>query len=398
MRSVATRKTWPSSPACVFARSVEQRRVEALDVADRGVDAGRPAGVDEARPSAAVAASGFSTSTWTPSAASRLTAATCSSVGTATIAKSGAPAAQEGIEIAEHEAGVVHGAEAVAAGVDGAGERDARRGLQQAGVVAADHAQPEHGAAQRPGGVWARHGATRVSAMPDHPAPGLVLSPTASVGRDVSFGANVVVHDGVVIGDGVVIQDDVVLGKSPRLAPTSGAPRTQLDALVIEEGAAICAGAIVFAGSQIGAGAIVGDQSYVRERTRIGADSVIGRGSAVDNDVVIGARVSVQTNVYVTGFSIVEDDVFLGPGVLTTNDDAMGRHPADEQLRGATLRRACRIGGAAVLVPGVEIGEEAFVAAGAVVTNDVPARAVVMGVPARVVRHVGDEDVLEAWK
>ena len=51
-----------------------------------------------------------------------------------------------------------------------------------------------------------------------------------------------------------------------------------------------------------------------------------------------------------------------------------------------------------MLVPGVEVGEEAFVAAGAVVTNDVPARAVVMGVPARVIRHVGDEDLLEAWK
>ena len=53
---------------------------------------------------------------------------------------------------------------------------------------------------------------------------------------------------------------------------------------------------------------------------------------------------------------------------MTTNDDAMGRHAPDEPLRGATLRRACRVGGAAVLVPGVEVGEEAFVAAGAVVT------------------------------
>jgi acetyltransferase-like isoleucine patch superfamily enzyme len=202
----------------------------------------------------------------------------------------------------------------------------------------------------------------------------------------------------VVIGDGVVVQDNVVLGKPPRLAPTSGAPRTDLDPLVIEEGAAVCAGAIVFAGAHIGAGAIVGDQSYVRERARVGAKTVIGRGSAVDNDVVIGDRVSVQTNVYVTGFSIVEDDVFLGPGVLTTNDDAMGRHAPDAPLRGATLRRACRIGGAAVLVPGVEVGEEAFVAAGAVVTNDVPARGVVMGVPARVIRHVADEDLLEAWR
>ncbi|HEY7623091.1 MAG TPA: acyltransferase [Solirubrobacteraceae bacterium] len=233
--------------------------------------------------------------------------------------------------------------------------------------------------------------------MTDLAAPGLVLSPTASVGRDVSFGANVVVHDGVVIGDGVIVQDNVVLGKVPRLAPTSGAAGQPIDALVIEEGTAICAGAIVFAGAYIGPRAIIGDQSYVRERARIGERTVIGRGSAIDNDVEIGARVKVQTNVYVTGFSVVEDDVFLGPCVMTTNDDAMGRHAPDEPLRGATFRRACRVGGAAVLVPGVEIGEEAFVAAGAVVTNDVSARALVMGVPARVVRHVGDDDLLERW-
>jgi acetyltransferase-like isoleucine patch superfamily enzyme len=233
--------------------------------------------------------------------------------------------------------------------------------------------------------------------MPDLAAPGLVLSPTASVGRDVTFGAHVVVHDGVVIGDGAVIQDNVVLGKVPKLAPSSGAAGQPVEALIIDEGAAICAGAIVFAGSHIGARAIIGDQSYVRERTRIGERSVIGRGSAVDNDVTIGARVKVQTNVYVTGFSVVEDDVFLGPGVLTTNDDAMGRHAPDEPLRGAIFRRACRVGGAAVLVPGVEIGEEAFVAAGAVVTNDVPARGVVMGVPARIIRQVGQEDLLERW-
>jgi len=66
-------------------------------------------------------------------------------------------------------------------------------------------------------------------------------------------------------------------------------------------------------------------------------------------------------------------------------------------LRGATLRRACRIGGGAVLVPGVEIGEEAFVAAGSVVTADVPSRKVVMGVPARLVRDVPDEELLERW-
>jgi acetyltransferase-like isoleucine patch superfamily enzyme len=98
--------------------------------------------------------------------------------------------------------------------------------------------------------------------------------------------------------------------------------------------------------------------------------------------------------VYLTAWSLVEDDVFVGPGVNTTNDDTMSRHAPDYRLRGAILRRACRIGGAAVLVPGVEVGEEAFVAAGAVVTADVPARAVVMGVPARVVREVAEEELL----
>ena len=96
----------------------------------------------------------------------------------------------------------------------------------------------------------------------------------------------------------------------------------------------------------------------------------------------------IQSSVYITAYSVIEDDVFVGPGAMTTNDDTMGRRPTGEPMRGATLRRACRVGGGVVLVPGVEVGEEAFVAAGAVVTANVPSRAVVMGVPARIVRQV----------
>lgn len=229
-------------------------------------------------------------------------------------------------------------------------------------------------------------------------APGLVLSPTAQVGEGVSFGAHVVVHDGVVIGDGVTVQDGVVLGKQPQLAAGSAAAGGDNGPLVIEAGAAICAQAVVFAGARIGAGAIVGDQAYVRERAVVGAASIVGRGSAVDQDVRIGERVRIQTNVYVTAYSVVEDDVFVGPCAMTTNDDTMGRIGDGYQMRGATLRRACRIGGGAVLVPGIEVGDEAFVAAGAVVTADVPARAVVMGVPARVVRQVPDEHLIERFR
>jgi acetyltransferase-like isoleucine patch superfamily enzyme len=229
-------------------------------------------------------------------------------------------------------------------------------------------------------------------------APGLVLGSDVVLPDDVRLGAHVVIHDGTVLGAGCEVQDGAVLGKAPKLAKHSTARGGDGAGLAIEDGAVVCAGAIVFAGARIGAGAIVGDQAYVRERAVIGPGTVIGRGSAVDNDVVVGARVRVQTSVYLTAYSVVEDDVFVGPGAVTTNDSTMSRHAPGFVLEGALLRRACRIGGGAVITPGVEVGEEAYVAAGAVVTRDVPRRAVVMGVPGRVVREVGDADLLERWR
>jgi acetyltransferase-like isoleucine patch superfamily enzyme len=232
---------------------------------------------------------------------------------------------------------------------------------------------------------------------PDGRAPGLLLGDDVSVGEGTRFGAYVVVHSGTVIGALCAIEDHVVLGKPPRLARTSVA-HGAVDALELGDEVSVCAGAVVFAGARLGEGVILGDQSYVRERSSIGRRSVIGRGSVVDNDVVVGERAKIQTNVYVTAHSVVEDDVFIGPGTTTTNDDTIARHAPQESLAGVVLRRACRIGGGVVMTPGVEVGEEAFVAAGAVVTHDVPPRAVVMGVPARVVRKVPDDELLERWR
>jgi acetyltransferase-like isoleucine patch superfamily enzyme len=116
--------------------------------------------------------------------------------------------------------------------------------------------------------------------------------------------------------------------------------------------------------------------------------------------VSIGTRVRIQTGCYITAFSTLEDDVFVAPCVTTTNDNTMARHPPAPEftLRGALLRRACRVGAAVVLLPGVEVGEEAFVAAGSLVTRDVPARALVMGAPARVLRQVDDGELIERWR
>ncbi len=236
-----------------------------------------------------------------------------------------------------------------------------------------------------------------MSAGPAGTPDGPVLGAGVRLGEEVSFGAYVVVHDGTVIGDGCAIADHAVLGKRPRLARHSSA-RGEVGELELAAGVSVGTGAVVFAGTRVGERAIIGDQSFVRERSSIGRDTVIGRGSSIDNDVAVGDRVRVQSNVYLTAFTVVEDDVFVGPGVNTTNDDTMSRHDGREPLRGAVLRRACRVGGGAVLTPGVEVGEEAFVAAGALLTRDVPPRAVVMGVPARVVREVGEEDLLERWR
>jgi acetyltransferase-like isoleucine patch superfamily enzyme len=189
-----------------------------------------------------------------------------------------------------------------------------------------------------------------------------------------------------------------VLGKRPRLRAGSSAASIQLTNLELGQRVTVCCGAVLYTGAVIGDDAIIGDQSQVREGARIGKRSVVGRASCIDFSATVGDRVSIQTGVYVTGGSIVEDDVFLGPGVLMTNDNTMGRHPKDEALEGPIVRRAARVGGATVLVPGVEIGEEAFVGAGAVVTRDVQAREVVVGVPGRVIRQVDDTELIERWR
>jgi len=233
---------------------------------------------------------------------------------------------------------------------------------------------------------------------PSDRAPGLLLGEEVTLPPTTELGGNVVIHEGTVIGGDARIQDGAIIGKPIALGAQSTAPRDEPAACEVGAGATICAGAVLVAGARIGPGAVVGDQAHVRERAEIGERSVVGRGSAVDNDVTVGARVRIQTGCYITAFSVIEDDVFVAPGVTLTNDDTMGRHDREHKLRGAILRRACRVGGGAVVTPGVEIGEEAFVAAGAVVVRDVPARAVVMGVPARQVREVGDEDLLERWR
>ncbi len=205
------------------------------------------------------------------------------------------------------------------------------------------------------------------------------------------------VYPGTVLGEGVKVLEHAVVGKQPSLSPRSTAKREPLPPTEIGDGTIVSTGAIVFAGSRIGARVILGDQSCVRERVTVGDDVVIGRGSLVENDTTIGALTKIQAMAYITAYSTLEEQVFIAPCVQTTNDNFMGRtERRHELIKGPTIRRGARVGGGAVLLAAVEIGEEAFVGAGAVVTKDVPARAVVVGNPARQVRDVPDDELLGA--
>src|SRR5687767_14940656 len=203
------------------------------------------------------------------------------------------------------------------------------------------------------------------------------------------------VYPGTVLGEGVKVLENAVVGKQPSLSPRSTTKREELAPTEIGDGTIVSTGAIVFAGSRIGARVILGDQSCVRERVTVGDDVVLGRGSLIENDTTVGAMTKIQAMAYITAYSTLEEHVFVAPCVVTTNDNFMGRTVARHDLiAGPTIRRGARIGGGAVLCPGIEIGEEAFVGAGAVVTKDVPPGVIVVGNPARVLRDVPDEELL----
>jgi UDP-2-acetamido-3-amino-2,3-dideoxy-glucuronate N-acetyltransferase len=235
--------------------------------------------------------------------------------------------------------------------------------------------------------------------QPSHLAPGLLLGPEVELAGGVTLGANVVIYGRVIVEEGCTIQDGAVIGKAAILGPHTRAAPPALDPTTAWRAAARSA-PMQFS-SQAPRSARTrssGDRAFVREGARIGAEAVVGGGCQIGSDVPIGQRAKLINNTLIGRASVVEDDVFCGTG----RDDSQ-RHDHREASsnrgdRGVTLRRACRIGAGVLFLPGIEIGEEAFVAAGSLVTRDVPPRTLVMGRPARPIRAVGDEELLERFR
>lgn len=153
---------------------------------------------------------------------------------------------------------------------------------------------------------------------------------------------------------------------------------------------------VIFPDVTIGDGTRIGNFVLIRSDTLIGEDCTIGSYVDIEGDVVIGHHVSLQSGCYITRGVVIEDEVFCGPRVITMNDKRIThRRSGLTFVRAAPhLKRAARIGGGSVLLPGVVIGVNALVGAGSVVTRDVPDGAIVTGNPARVTGMVSPEEML----
>jgi len=224
----------------------------------------------------------------------------------------------------------------------------------------------------------------------------VVIHSDVVIKEDVTLGDNVVVHPGTYIGRGCQCGDNSVLGKTPVSAASSTLKvEDGLDPLMIGDECRIGTGAILYAGAKIGESTLIADTAQVREHCQIGRQVIIGRNVTVENRTTIGEGTKLQTGAYITALSTIGRYVFIAPMVATTNDNFMGRtEDRFRHRRGPTVEDYARIGGNAVLLPGVCVGKEAVVAAGAVVTKDVPPYKVVMGVPARITGDVPLEQVI----
>jgi len=217
------------------------------------------------------------------------------------------------------------------------------------------------------------------------------------IGDNCEVGHGVIIHPGTVVGNQVRIDYHAVIGKLPMKAALSAITQErQLPPCVIEDGCIIGTQVVIYRGCTLRTGVMVADLASVREDVEIGEYTIVGRGVTVENKVTIGKRCKVETEAYITALSQIEDGCFIAPEVTFTNDNFLGRTKERFKYhKGVTLKRGARVGANVTVLPGLTVGEEALIAAGSVVTRDVPARKIVLGVPARPWRDVPPEQWLD---
>ena len=222
------------------------------------------------------------------------------------------------------------------------------------------------------------------------PDAGIEIDEFVVVRRGAIIGAGCHLHPGAFVGAGVSLGDNVeifhgaVVGKEPKGAGAT-ARKIEFEPFVrIGANCSIGPHAVIYFDVVIGSNCLVGDSASVREKCRIGDRCIISRPVSLNYNCVIGNGVRVMDTTHLTGNMKVEDGVFISAHVGSANDNAMARDGySDERTTGPTIRTGAVIGLGARLLPAVEIGANATVGAGSVVTRSVPANTTVVGVPAR---------------
>lgn len=224
-----------------------------------------------------------------------------------------------------------------------------------------------------------------------------VVEDGAVIGSGCVIGSHVVIHGGSRIGDGVRVDDFACIGKLPMKAAASAVTKEQeLSPAEISDGCIVGTGAVIYAGCRIGCNCLIADLATVRENVEIGEKTILGRGAAVENRCKIGSYCKIETNAYICAYSEIGDHCFIAPCVVTSNDNFAGRTKKRFSLYGGVrLKNGGRLGAGAVILPAKTIGEDGFVAAGSVVTKDVPPETVMAGNPAKELRKVPEEQLLK---
>jgi acetyltransferase-like isoleucine patch superfamily enzyme len=191
----------------------------------------------------------------------------------------------------------------------------------------------------------------------------------------------------LVTADLVRVADDLELDPGVLIGYLTGRRVADLT-LRIGAGSRLHSGTVIYAGSTIGAEFQTGHNVVVREQNQIGDHVQIWNNTTVDYGCRIGNHVKIHTNCYVAQYTVLEDDVFMAPGVTIANDLHPGCAFSAECMRGPTLKRGVQVGVNVTIVPMVTIGEHSVIGSGAVVTKDIPPYSLVVGNPGRVVKQV----------
>jgi acetyltransferase-like isoleucine patch superfamily enzyme len=154
--------------------------------------------------------------------------------------------------------------------------------------------------------------------------------------------------------------------------------------VILGSGCRIRMGTIIYGDVRVGDDFQTGHHVTIREHTNIGHHVVVGTNTVIDGNVTIGDFVKIQSNCYIPTHVTIGRRVFLGPNVILTNDRYPLKMRKAYKPEGPILEDGVTLGGGVVVCPGVRIGHDSFVAAGAVVTRDVPPHSLVMGIPGRI--------------